>query len=531
MSAAFMKKSLIYCRVSSKRQATEGHGLDSQEFACRRHAQMRGYDVEKVFKDDFTGGGDFWNRPAMASLLRFLDQHSDENFVVIFDDLKRFARDTVFHLKLRQELRTRNATPECLNFSFEDTPEGEFVETILAAQAQLERKQNSRQVVSRMKARLKAGYWVFCPPIGYKFEKRKDEKRLVPDVPVSISVKEALEGFAGGELATQRDVEKFLSAHGCVSKWSDGKSLVLQRIARFLSNPAYAGWCVSQKWDVRVKGHHEPLISEQTHRRILERLSSRSRSFTRQDARADFPLRGFIQCARCGRMITSCWSQGRNEKYPYYRCQSKECIGSIPRKVMDEEFAERLEEATPRNGCLQIFEEILREAFADRGQVQAALRKRSETEKLQVSKEIDGLVDSIARSSNPDVQGVYEEKLARLVAKRKQLEEDSQHTPYAAIEPVLEAGRDMLKNPARYWLEENLRKQRMLQEIVFDGLILYNRESGYRTAELSLFYELFRRSEGRKGHLVDLLRANLNPVAREFERWGKALNLLKFFDS
>ena len=33
-----------------------------------------------------------------------------EGGIVIFDDLKRFARDTVFHLKLRQELATYNAT-------------------------------------------------------------------------------------------------------------------------------------------------------------------------------------------------------------------------------------------------------------------------------------------------------------------------------------------------------------------------------------------------------------------------------------
>ena len=42
-------------------------------------------------------------RPGMVATLRFMESQA-QNYVVIFDDLKRFARDTIFHLKLRQEL-------------------------------------------------------------------------------------------------------------------------------------------------------------------------------------------------------------------------------------------------------------------------------------------------------------------------------------------------------------------------------------------------------------------------------------------
>ncbi|MBL8564640.1 MAG: recombinase family protein [Hyphomicrobiaceae bacterium] len=45
-----------------------------------------------------------------------------------------------------------------LNFNFEDSPEGEFIEAIIAAQSQLERQQNSRQVRQKMRARIINGY-------------------------------------------------------------------------------------------------------------------------------------------------------------------------------------------------------------------------------------------------------------------------------------------------------------------------------------------------------------------------------------
>jgi len=164
-------KAVIYCRVSTRHQESDGHGLQSQETRCRQYAAAKGYEVAAVFPDTATGGGDFMKRPGMVALLSFLDAQPDISFAVIFDDLKRYARDTEFHLRLRREMEIRSAQRECLNFRFEDTPEGEFIETIMAAQGQLERKQNGRQVAQKMRARMENGYWIHNPPVGYRYEK------------------------------------------------------------------------------------------------------------------------------------------------------------------------------------------------------------------------------------------------------------------------------------------------------------------------------------------------------------------------
>ncbi|WP_028792845.1 recombinase family protein [Thalassobaculum salexigens] len=103
------RKALVYCRVSSKRQSQEGSGLVSQEHRCRQYAEAKGYTVEAVFPDDVSGGGDFMNRPGMVALLAYMDAKPKEQFVVIFDDLKRYARDTEFHLRLRRIMAVRRA--------------------------------------------------------------------------------------------------------------------------------------------------------------------------------------------------------------------------------------------------------------------------------------------------------------------------------------------------------------------------------------------------------------------------------------
>ena len=125
-------KALIYCRVSSKGQETDGHGLESQETRCRHYAEAKGYDVLAVFPDTMSGGGSFMKRPGMVALLSFLDAQPDEDFVVIFDDLKRASRDTRAFLDLRDAFRKRGTRVECLNFKFDDSPEGAFIETIIA---------------------------------------------------------------------------------------------------------------------------------------------------------------------------------------------------------------------------------------------------------------------------------------------------------------------------------------------------------------------------------------------------------------
>lgn len=76
-------KALIYCRVSTTKQEDEGNGLESQEMRCRQYAQSMGYEVEAVFPDSVSGGGDFMKRPGMVALLSYLDAQPGTNGYVV----------------------------------------------------------------------------------------------------------------------------------------------------------------------------------------------------------------------------------------------------------------------------------------------------------------------------------------------------------------------------------------------------------------------------------------------------------------
>jgi Arc/MetJ-type ribon-helix-helix transcriptional regulator len=314
----------------------------------------------------------------MVALLSYLDAQPEKDYVVIFDDLKRFARDTEFHIKLRREFETRGARIECLNFKLDDTPEGKFVETIFAAQGELEREQNRRQVIQKMKARVEKGYYVFCAPVGYRYAKdRVHGKLLVRDEPVASIIAEALEGYADGRFTSQSEVVRFLESVPDFPKSGADGSVRITKVREILERPTYAGYVEAPNWGVSLrKGHHEPLISFACHERIQARLKGSAMAPARKDINEDFPLRGFVLCDDCGKPMTSCWSKGRKKHYPYYLCDTPDCASrrkSVPRADIEEGAEQVLRSLQPAR---QLFT-LARAMFIDVWDMRAAPGRHS----------------------------------------------------------------------------------------------------------------------------------------------------------
>lgn len=506
---------VIYCRVSSDRQKNEGHGLESQEHRCREYAESKGYKVSKVFRDSFTGGGDFMDRPAMAEMLQYLEENMHKSHIVIFDDLKRFARDTIFHWNLRRQLEAVGANVECLNFTFEDTPEGEFIETIMAAQGELERKQNKRQVMQKQRARLEKGYWTFYPPPGYKHIKDPHHgKLLVKDEPIAGIIKEAYEGFANGRFLEQKDVQEFLQDHNFK------KRVYLHAVKRLLTRPIYAGYIEYPKWEVsRRKGHHEPLISLETYEKVQEKLKKKRTVFSRKDKHEDFPLRGYICCHACGKTCTASWTKGRDKYYAYYRCKTFDCelkTKSISRKQIEKDFRLVLKEVQPMEQIVAMVEGITADIWEKREESIKNQKKAKQQDLASIEKEISVLTERIINAKSEKVARVYEDKLEVLQEKKEKLAlegEGAATTSEKSFRTALEEVLGFIKSPYKTWTEGTFNDKRLVLQLAFREPLVYEREVGFRTANLSLILELFEQIEQSKSRDVEVAR--LNPRVQE----------------
>src|SRR3546814_14461523 len=85
------QQAVIYCRVSTKKQAREGNGLGSQETRCREYAKHRGHQVVGEFTDDVSGN--LAQRPGFDETLASIRKSRIAGMVAIIDNLSRKPRE------------------------------------------------------------------------------------------------------------------------------------------------------------------------------------------------------------------------------------------------------------------------------------------------------------------------------------------------------------------------------------------------------------------------------------------------------
>ena len=165
-------KAVIYCRVSSKMQVEEGHGLESQETRCREYATRKGFEVVETFFEKTVSGGSSV-RPSFNAMLDYVRKSKIEGVVVIIDDISRFARDIEGHWALRRALKETGGTLESPSITFGEDSDSVLIENLLASVSQHQRQKNGEQTKNRMRARVMNGYWVFHAPPGFRYKKNQ----------------------------------------------------------------------------------------------------------------------------------------------------------------------------------------------------------------------------------------------------------------------------------------------------------------------------------------------------------------------
>jgi hypothetical protein len=458
-----------------------------------------------VFRDSFTGAGDFTRRPAMASLLAFLDSDLTTNYVVIFDDIKRLARDVGAHLKLRIAFDLRKAKVECPNFNFEDTPEGHYVETIIAAGAELERGQNQRQVIQKMKARLEKGYWTFVAPVGYRMEKHPLHGQILTRFePEAIVVKEALEGFAFGRFENRVEVQKFLQT----KSFRGLDEMNLESVKKLLTRSVYAGYVEYKEWDVsRRIGHHEPIITLDTFEKIQDKLNGKIKVYKRKDTSVEFPLRGFVLCSHCLGPLTASWTTSRGKRHPYYHCKNKKCAlkwKSIKRDEIENQFETVLRSIKPKEKTLNLTREILLDVWTKRLKNIEGLKKDNEDNLDAVRAKIRMFLERITRTENESLIQTYEKEIEKLNKEEQLIESQTQVMRGSSPEfgTALDITFNFLKNPYVYWKKEDIASKHLVLKLVFNDRLQYERGVGFGTANLALPLRVFELSELNDSSMV-----------------------------
>lgn len=374
----------------------------------------------------------------------------------------------------------------------------------MAAQGALERKQNGRQVVQKMRARMINGYWVHNAPVGYKYITEKGRgKVLVADEPNASIIKQAFEGYASGRFESQAEIKRFFESFPDFPRNKKG-IITQQRVTEILGNPLYTGHICSERYEIDwLNGQHDALISIQTFDKVQARRNGTAKAPMRKNIGEDFALRGFVCCADCKTPLRSSWSKGRSKYYAYYLCQTKSCKSygkSIARDKVENEVGAIVKDMKPHPALLDLAKTMFRHAWNQRLDQFSDVVLSAKRQIKTIDKQIESLLARIMDASNATVIKTYEEKITHFERDKLILAEQVENRlkPQGSFEEKLEPALQFLANPYKLWETGQFIMRRIVLRLAFEAPLAYHLKQGARTAELSLPFKALKENSMTK---------------------------------
>lgn len=445
---------VVYIRVSTEEQVAN-LSLDTQDAACRAYAARQGWDVLRVYREEGESAKTA-QRPVLQRLLADLERRRFRPVALVVYDLSRLARETLDHLLIRRQLRDLGIVLRAATQPVDETPEGELLETMLAAIARWDNAARSRRVLAGMRAAAERGRWVWVAPRGYRH--RGPGGGLEPDPDTAPIVRRSFERIASGAWTVE-------GARAEAER--EGLKVSRTRWYALLRSAVYLGRVVSPAWGIDVAGEHEPLVDAATWHAAQKSLTARlvKRRYVAGGTELH-PLKGIVRCF-CGRPLTGDRAKSRG----YYRCPHGGHASGSADRLHGAFRALLAREACPPELVTLLEETIAARFEAGAGERAAnAARARHRLERLGAARQrlLDLLTDGVL---DPDD---YRRQNARLAAERQRAEAEIASMEGAAelsLIDVLRAGRGLLTRPAETW--EALpasRRPPFAQAIYPDGL-------------------------------------------------------------
>jgi len=309
-----IKYAVAYLRKSTEEQST--FSIASQKEYCQREAVAQGYILpeDHIFIDDGFSAKTT-NRPALIKMLDLCQRKKENIHAVIIYKIDRLCRDTSDYLGIRKLLATKGIKIISCTEPTDESPAGEFIETILAAAARYDNAVKSERVSANIIQRIKSGLPHGKAKIGYLNQTTPDNKKIiVKDPNVFPLIQRAWQEMEKGTHSLE-SIAKLLNTWGASTKKGTRRyKLTKQQVARIFADKTYCGYAISKRNRLEIKSDKVPqMITEDTYYKVRSIILGRnSAPSLYQKIRPEFPLRGFLICPECHQTLRAGFSKGRS---------------------------------------------------------------------------------------------------------------------------------------------------------------------------------------------------------------------------
>ncbi len=317
-----MNSAYLYVRVSTDEQKRKGYSLPEQEERLLRHCEQNNIEVKGIYHEDYSAEN--FNRPQWQKLLTIVkNRKKKDQENILFIKWDRFSRNIEFAYQMIGILRNINVQAMAIDQPIDfKIPESTVMLAVYLAVPESENTRRALNTLTGMRRAKLSGRWISSAPKGYQNLSHSDgRKYIAPKQPEA-----ALMQWVFGELAKGTfNAEQ-------VRKMAYGKGLKCERnnFWKIIRNPIYCGIIVVPPYEDQemqfVKGQHEGIISESLFYEVQDVLNGNKRKVATKTVSNDMlPLRGFLECPDCHRMLTGGASKGRHNHYYYYHCSDNNC--------------------------------------------------------------------------------------------------------------------------------------------------------------------------------------------------------------
>ena len=353
-----MKIADLYIRVSTDEQADKGYSQRSQEELLRKYCDINNISIRKVMFEDHSAKT--FMRPEWKAYLLELRKQKGKSELVLFLKWDRFSRNAGDAYQMINTLRKLGVEPQAIEQPLDlSIPENKMMLAFYLAAPEVENDRRALNVIHGMRRARKEGRYMGLAPIGYVNKTDEAGRKFIAiQEPQAGILRRAFEEISKGVYNTEQVY------HMAKEKGFKGTKSLFWFAIR---NPVYCGKIFIPKYKEDesrfIKGSHEPLISEDLYYQVQDVLDGRKRHYRlKVISNASLPLRGFLLCPKCGKILTGSASKGHTKHYSYYHCFAG-CNFRHRADDINNQFTYELKKYMPRPEMAELYKMVLQKAW------------------------------------------------------------------------------------------------------------------------------------------------------------------------
>ncbi len=418
----------------------------------------------QIFEEDYSAKT--FDRPEYIKLQQYLKQNKRKVDLMLFTKWDRFSRNAGESYQQINLLQKIGVTPDAIEQPLDLTvPEQLLMLAVYLSVPEVENKRRSLNTIAGMRRSAKEGRYVGATPRGYDSVRDSIDKPLLVPNKLSKYIREAFELIATGKYS-QREVRERLSEKRV--------NISRSQFSVILNNPIYMGYvrlkAYNDENEELIQGIHDPIISEDLFYRAQKTISGRRNKPLAYKTKSieKYPLRGLIECSKCGRNLTASSAKGNGGMYYYYHC-SDGCKNIISTKSVHSELATILSDLSVNNEVKELYSLMLQEQLKTNSKEEKNFRKK-------VKRQLDDVQSKIQKTKNLFIEGHLEKDdygqiMVRLKTQsaelKTQLSDRENDIDYNELGEYMNWGFGYVKNLHKYYEQADTEGKRLIVGLMF----------------------------------------------------------------